>query len=101
MGTYRLEYLFQTSKSNNFDALVAYGLTKEIDAEFQLERLNSNITLSTFSASYNFISPVTDTFSYEVSDGRGALRSATIRITIQASNSAPVPSRTISPVCST
>jgi hypothetical protein len=60
MGSARLEYFDFPAGNNRYDAFAAFGLTKSIEAEFQLDQFSSNATLGTFSTSYTFFNPIVD-----------------------------------------
>lgn len=59
--TMRLEYLWLNRPGSAFDAWAGFGVTKDFEAELQLERLDSNAAVGTFNLAYSFVSPITDT----------------------------------------
>ena len=58
--SFRLDYLSLDGKGD-YDAFATLGLTKEIEAELEFERIGPRPVLGTGSLSYTFINPVTDT----------------------------------------
>lgn len=62
LGWMRLEYMLLNPHGKSYDAFATFGITKEIEAEFQLERSLPKDAMGTFSVSYTPFNPVTDTF---------------------------------------
>jgi len=60
LSSFRLEYMLLDGK-HNYDAFATFGLTKEIEAELQFERIGPRPVLGTGSVSYTFFNPVADT----------------------------------------
>lgn len=62
LDTMRLEYMLMDPNTHAYDAFAAFGLTRELEAEFELQNLGSgNPGLGTFNLGYTFVNPVTDT----------------------------------------
>jgi len=59
--SFRLEYLLLDGRKHDYDAFATLGISKELEAELQLERIGPSPTLGTASFSYTFFNPVTDT----------------------------------------
>jgi len=88
-NAFRLEYML-LGRKGDYDAFATFGVTREIEAELQFERIGPRPALSTGSLSYTLFNPVTDTIpgiSVGVRDlynrtqfGRFAYLAATYRI---------------------
>jgi hypothetical protein len=59
--TVRFEYMLLNTHQPSYDALLAIGVTKEVEAEFWLDRIAPRSALGTFNVAYNFFSPIADT----------------------------------------
>lgn len=57
----RLEYMWEQSKRDRFDAFLTVGATKDIELEFQLDRFDRDVTLGTLNATYLFVPAIVDT----------------------------------------
>lgn len=58
---FRVEHLWEPTKSNRFDTMLGVGVTRDIEVEFVLNRFDQTASLGTFNASFQFVPPLVDT----------------------------------------